>query len=320
MLEDNGRPNWEMRCLGKPKSEPTLAPAHSETISESTWPAMPDDSLSEYPISSNSRLKTSPAAEPPATATASESEALTTPSTKAFSPSYFLRDLTEAIESGLNHLNAIYKKIPLADPLKKVLLVSAGASLAAASVAYPVIAAGAGAICVWQAALRFEKNNHGRAVAIMGSTLYTLHMSALGFHELAICNLSGALRSVAQSMIADDKPKARFLTAAIGFAATVGVYSAVANVLPLFSLNNVPLLTLGIGAMSGAFSQKYSWASRAAGLSGCGFSIAYHLLVTHSSVGLLATAMFIPGIAWSIWEYDIAKKKELHPRTHEDLS
>jgi hypothetical protein len=190
-----------------------------------------------------------------------------------------------------------------------VLAAATGLSLAAAAIADPIFATGVAAICFWQAALRFEKNNHGRAIALVGSTFYASHMSALGFHDLVVCNLSGNARSIIQSMIADDKSKARILTATLGFAATVGVYSAITDIFPLFSLNNVPLVNLGIGALSGAFSQKYSWASRAAGLSGCGFSIAYHLLVTQSSVGFLATAMFIPGIAWSIWEYDIAKKK-----------
>jgi hypothetical protein len=310
VLEDRGGDNREIGHLGQPESEKTSSHVRSESASDSTWPVKPDESLSIHNISSESHLKTSPTIGRSEMSTTSESHALEAPPTKAFSPGYFLRDLTEAIESGLNHLTAIYKKIPLAQPLKNVLAATTGLSLAAAAIADPIFATGVGAICFWQAALRFEKNNHGRAIAILGSTLYTSHMAALGFHELSVCNLSSAVRSIAQSMIADDKPRARILTATLGFAATVGVYSAITNIFPLFSVNNVPLLTLGIGAMSGAFSQKYSWASRATGLSGCGFSIAYHLLVTQSSVGLLATAMFIPGIAWSIWEYDIAKKKK----------
>lgn len=320
MLEDRVGDNREIGHLGQPESEKTLPPVGSESASDSTWPVQPNGSLSNHNIFSASHLKTAFTVDRSQISATSESHALEAHPSKAFSPGYFLRDLTEAIESGLNHVTAIYRKIPLSDHLKNGLSATAGIVLAAGTVAYPVITAGVGAICLWQAALRFEKNNHGRSIAILGSTLYTSHMSALGFHELAICNFSGTVRSLVQSMIADDNPKARILTATLGFAATVGVYSAITNILPLFSLNNVPLLTLGIGAISGAFSQKYSWASRAAGLIGCGFSIAYHLLVTQSSVGFLATAMFIPGIAWSIWEYDIAKKTKQPARAHEDLS
>jgi hypothetical protein len=246
----------------------------------------------------------------PATLIASEPPSSATASAKTFSPSYFLQDLTEAIESGLNHTAALYKKIPFSEPLKVSLSVMAGTALATGVVAYPVVAAGAGAICLWQAALRFKQNNHGRAVSILGSTLYTSHMSALGFHEVAFCNFAATTRSIVQSMIADDRPRARIVTALIGFAATASLFSAFTNVFPLFSLKNIPLLTLGIGSASGAFSKEYSWASRVASLTGCGFSIVYHLLVTQSSVGVIASAMFIPGIAWSIWEYDIAKKKQ----------
>lgn len=280
-------------------------PGHSKSTSEATEQV----EFSSPRVIASLRNLSHPAALP-TTATTSESHALEAPPTKAFSPGYFLRDLTEAIESGLNHLTAIYKKIPLTQPLKNVLAAATGLSLAAAAIADPIFATGVAAICFWQAALRFEKNNHGRAIALVGSTFYTLHMSALGFHDLVVCNLSGNARSIIQSMIADDKSKARILTATLGFAGTVGVYSAITDIFPLFSLNNVPLVNLGIGALSGAFSQKYSWASRGVGLTGCLLSLFYHAQVTCSATGFIATALFIPGIAWSIWEYDIAKKKE----------
>jgi hypothetical protein len=280
-------------------------PGHSKSTSEATEQV----EFSSPRVIASLRNLSHPAALP-TTATTSESHALEAPPTKAFSPGYFLRDLTEAIESGLNHLTAIYKKIPLTQPLKNVLAATTGLSLAAAAIADPIFATGVAAICFWQAALRFEKNNHGRAIALVGSTFYTLHMSALGFHDLVVCNLSGNARSIIQSMIADEKSKARILTATLGFAGTVGVYSAITDIFPLFSLNNVPLVNLGIGALSGAFSQKYSWASRGVGLTGCLLSLFYHAQVTCSATGFIATALFIPGIAWSVWEYDIAKKKE----------
>jgi len=311
VLEDKGGGNREMGRSGETEPEKTLPPACSKSTSEAVWSARPDGALSNYAISPESHLKTSPTGGRSEISTTSESHALEAPPTNAFSPGYFLRDLTEAIESGLNHLTAIYKKIPLTQSLKNVIAAATGLSLAAAAIADPIFATGVAAICFWQAALRFEKNNHGRAIALVGSTFYTLHMSALGFHDLVVCNLSGNARSIIQSMIADEKSKARILTATLGFAGTVGVYSAITDIFPLFSLNNVPLVNLGIGALSGAFSQKYSWASRGVGLTGCLLSLFYHAQVTCSATGFIATALFIPGIAWSIWEYDIAKKKEL---------
>jgi hypothetical protein len=234
-------------------------------------------------------------------------EVVATDTSAVFSPSYFIRDLTAALRSGISSSASVFAKVPLPDSYKKALLASVTVGVVAGTLANPIVAAGVGAIVVWQAALRYEKNSHARAIGIIGSVLYTTHMTAVGMWELSICNVAATLRQLTQSMIADHKTVARGLVAIGGFAATAGVYAAVVNNPALLSSQNIPILTLGLGALSGAFSERYSWASRLTGLSSIGFSVAYHLQVTQSSIGIIASLMFAPGILVSIWEYDLKK-------------
>jgi hypothetical protein len=227
------------------------------------------------------------------------------------SPRYLHRDLTEVMETISKTVSDIYHQIPIPASIKAALCATTGIGLAAAAISNPVATTGVAAIALWQCALRFEKNRHGRAIGIVGSSLYASHMASLGLIELTVCNCAGTARQIVQSMVADDKPITRALVAIGGFAATAAVYAATTTIGTLFSLANVPLFTLGLGSLSGAFNERYSWASRLTGLTAAGFSIAYHLMVTKSWAGLIASSMFVPGIVWSIREYDLKKRPNI---------
>jgi len=229
---------------------------------------------------------------------------------KLMSTSYLMRDLREAAEGATETANSLGSRLGMSALAKTLVTASAAIGTAGAFIVEPVVAAGFAAIALWQAGQLYEKNRHTRAISLLASSLYTSHMSAMGFQAAAMCSFAATSRSILQSMVADDRPIARATLAAALFGATAVAYTAMNNQYPSLSIENIPLITLALTSLAGAFNERFSWASRLTILISTSLALGYHAVVTQSSVACWANGMLLPGLLLSIWRYDICRKEQ----------
>jgi hypothetical protein len=188
-----------------------------------------------------------------------------------------------------------------------VINTSLGIGMTTAFFISPTITTGVSALAIWQIGISFQSNRHSRIASIVASSLFSVYMAALGLYEFTLCASAGIARSSVQTMIADDRPATRAAVAIVGFFATALVYTSTTALNSLATLEHAPLITLGLGALGGAFCERLSWATRLTQLSGALLSLAYHSLVSGSALGLVGTILFLPGVLRSIYIYDLNK-------------
>jgi hypothetical protein len=226
---------------------------------------------------------------------------------KVLSISYFTRDMREAVEGATKKVDSWCSGLGLSGIGKILVGASTALGAAAAFAATPVEAAGVAAIGLWQVSQFYRTNRHSRAVSMLAGSLYTSHMTAMGFQAAAMCSFAATCRSLMQSMVADDRPLARAAMAAGLFAATAAVHTTVNNEYPRLSLENIPLITLALSSIAGAFPERLSWASRLTTLGCMSLALGYHSMITQSSIAFWANATLLPGALLTIWRYDIAR-------------
>jgi|GEM_PF-6196288 len=207
-------------------------------------------------------------------------------SLRPFDPRYLLRDTRETIESILGVLSTTCDRFGLSPVARVSAGVAFAAGAAAAFALAPLYATGLTAVAFWKAGMFFEKNRHSRVTSLVAGSAYTSHMHELGLSTVALCSFSGTLRGLVQGMLADDRPMIRAGVAIAAYAGTVAVYTLSGSMAPLDSLENIPIVVLGLGTMSGAFSERFSWASRLTNFCATGLSLGFHVTCTLSPIGI----------------------------------
>ncbi len=224
------------------------------------------------------------------------------------------RLLVEALrESSLMLLEGfagLLTKVPGPPALKNAVGATLGVCAGGLLYAFPGHTFGALATLSVFAALGLEKNHHIRAQGIVGGMLCAAHFVAMDIPAAAVCTVLATARTVFQAMLPEDRIRARAVVAGLGFGAAATVCGLFTDLLPLTQLSNIPLWSTALGSLSGAFTQRYSWATRVCSLVGTAICIPYHLLESLSLAGLVINVVILPRIAHSIWRYDVAKKSE----------
>jgi hypothetical protein len=226
-----------------------------------------------------------------------------------FIPRFFIRDLRETIQYVVEGYHTRCAELGFNGRAKGALTASLALGLGAALVVAPVLTAGVGALAIWQVGVRFESNRHSRMASVVAASIWSMHMGARGFYEFTLCASAGIARSIVQSMLPDNRPAERSFVALAGFFATALVYASTTTIGSLLSLEHLPLIGLGLGAIGGAFNERFSWGTRLTQVCGCCVSLIYHSMVTQSALGLVGTLIFMPAVIKSIYQYDLSKMR-----------
>jgi hypothetical protein len=226
-----------------------------------------------------------------------------------FIPRFFIRDLSETIHHIVEGYHARCAELSISGSAKGALTASLALGLGAALMVAPVLTAGVAALAIWQIGVRFESNRHSRMASVMAASVWSMYMAATGFYEFTLCASAGIARSIVQSMLPDNRPAERAFVALAGFFGTALVYASTTMIGSLLSLEHLPLIGLGLGAIGGAFNERFSWATRLTQVCGCCLSLVYHSMVTQSVLGLVGTLIFMPAVIKSIYQYDLSKMR-----------
>lgn len=231
-----------------------------------------------------------------------------TRSSSLFQPKLLVDALHESSIILLNGIREQAGKLPGPPVLKHTLGATLGVCTGGLLCAFPAHSLGVLSALSVFAALGLEKNHHIRAQGIIGGILFAAHFVAMDVPAAAICSVLATTRATLQAMLPEERIHARGVMAAAGFgvaAATCGLFT---NLLPLAQLGNVPLLTMALGSIAGAFTQKYSWATRLCSVLSMGLSIPYHIFESLSAAGVLINLVLLPRALHSIWRFDVAKR------------
>lgn len=153
-----------------------------------------------------------------------------------------------------------------------------------------------------------EQNTHSRAQGILGGVLYTSHLGLIGAWEAVVSSCVGITRSLFQSMIPDSYTRARGTFALVSLGASVGVFALLTDLTPMVKVSNLPLFATCLSSISGAFSVRYSWASRLCGFVAGVACLPYHAL-QGSTFGLGLCALGLVHLSRTIHKHDVKRLK-----------
>lgn len=179
--------------------------------------------------------------------------------------------------------------IPLLDPSQLPGIASAGIHIYAAS---------------------YEKNNHSRALGLVGNVIFMSYLALIGASEGILSLGIGTTRNALQAMMAQDAVKHRIASAFFGVSASTAGFQLVSYLSPPMEEANLLLYASCLSSISGAFPTRWSSASRLCGLVSVIMCIPYYV-AKGSDFGVGVSILGIANILRSILIYDISAKKRV---------